>query len=88
MLKIPVDSVHFVLNPHPTIKDINMVRLNGNRQRCKRGMDGQKKCKGRPGFLSNVTAIDDDEGIIAMRFNKCSYLEPNPIKDPTDVGLD
>lgn len=84
-----VDNVHFGVEPRPDNKKYKYGKVEcGNYQRCKRGGDGQKKCKGRPGFLSNVTAIDDDDGIIAMRFNKCSYLEPNPIKDPTDVGLE
>lgn len=84
-----VDNVHFGVEPRPDNKRYKYGKVEcGNYQRCKRGPDGKKKCKGRPGFLSNVTAIDDDEGIVAMRFNKCSYLEPNPIKDPTDVGLE
>ena len=80
-----VDDVHFGVEPTPTNKKYKYGKLEcGNYQRCRMESDGKERCQGRPGFLSNVTSIDDDEGIIALRFNKCSYLEPNPIKDTVD----
>ena len=71
-----VDSIHFGVEPTPQNKNYKYSKVEcGNYQRCKDG-----KCLGRPGFLSNYTSIEDDDGVIALRFNKCSYLEPNPIK--------
>jgi len=84
-----VDSVFFGVEPEANNKLYKYGKVEcGNYQRCARGADGQKKCKGRPGFLSNVTAIDDDDGIIALRFNRCSYLEPNPIKQPGEEEME
>lgn len=74
-----VDAVHFGVEPTPKNKNYKYSKVEcGNYQRCNSNGD---KCSGRPGFLSNYTAIDDTDGVVALRFNKCSYLEPNPIKD-------
>jgi hypothetical protein len=78
-----VDNIHFGVNPSPSNKLYKYGKVEcGNYQRCSK--DNPDKCSARPGFLSNYTAIDDKDGVVAVKFNKCSYLEPNPIKDYID----
>lgn len=75
-----VDSVHYGVDPSPKNKNYKYNKVEcGNYQRCKK--NNPDKCKARPGFLSNFTAIDDDKGMVALKFNRCSYLEQKPIKD-------
>jgi hypothetical protein len=79
-----VDEIHFGVEPTPKNTHYKYGKVEcGNFQRCKK-VSGRKKCEGRPGFLSNYTSITDPKGIVALKFNKCSYLEPNPIKDNVD----
>ena len=75
-----VDSIEYGVSPTPKNKYYKYSKVEcGNYQRCDK--NNPNRCNARPGFLSNYTAIDDSEGVLALKFNRCSYLEPNPIKD-------